>query len=109
MKKEIRICNCHDKEVPLIWTFAFDGAEYWCPYCGYTCGMFGAGKVVKLTPELKQSQKEWIKKTKPFLTAVSTLNCSAMKIKGVLVMRKDFPAKMVEKYRKIRNEFEYEG
>ena len=65
--EEIKICENHKEVVPLIWTFKFYGAEYWCPYCGYTCGMLGAGKNVPVTDELKQAAKEWIEKAKPFL------------------------------------------
>ena len=47
------ICEKHlEYEVPLIFTFAFIGAEYWCPYCGNSSSMFGAGGEVEETPEL---------------------------------------------------------
>ena len=40
----MKICDRHDEyEVPLIWTFAFSGCEYWCPYCGNKGGMMGTG------------------------------------------------------------------
>ena len=56
--KEIKICENHPEfEVPLIWTFAFNGAEYWCPYCGQNSGMLGAGEDVEETPELKERLK----------------------------------------------------
>lgn len=64
---EIRICGNHEKEVPLIWTFKFAGAEYWCPACGHNCGMFGAGVKVPVTDDLKESADEWKKKATPFL------------------------------------------
>jgi len=53
-KKEIRICDRHEKQVPLIWTFAFPGSEYWCPYCGGNFGMLGAGEMVESTMSLKR-------------------------------------------------------
>jgi len=62
MSKEIRICREHENEIPLIWTFAFDGAEYWCPYCGQNYGMLGAGIKVEETEELKKAVKYWKKK-----------------------------------------------
>lgn len=66
--EEIKICENHDLEVPLIWTFKFPGAEYWCPACGYTCGMFGAGVNVPVTEELKKSAIEWKENATPFLS-----------------------------------------
>lgn len=70
MAKEIIICDCHEEQVPLIWTFKFIGCEYWCPACGYMKGMFGAGKDVPETPELLQSLAEWKEKAKPYLSGV---------------------------------------
>jgi len=67
MSETIKVCNC-DKKTPLIWTFKFSGKEYWCPRCGYTSGMFGAGINVPLTLELKQSKVEWEEKAKPYLS-----------------------------------------
>ena len=55
MSKEITICsNC---ETPLIFTFCFAGAEYYCMGCGNTSGMLGGGDRVKLTPELRAKAK----------------------------------------------------
>lgn len=53
-KQEIRICECGG---PMMWTFLFDGAEYFCLNCHGSFGMLGAGKVVPLTPELKARQR----------------------------------------------------
>jgi len=64
---EIKVCMC-DEKTPLIWTFKFNGKEYWCPSCGYTSGMFGAGIDIKSTPELKKSKKDWEEKAKPYLS-----------------------------------------
>lgn len=64
---EIKVCRC-DKKTPLLWTFKFDGNEYWCPRCGYMSGMFGAGINVPLTTELEQSKKDWEEKAKPYLS-----------------------------------------
>ena len=45
--KQVPACDSrHHKRPPmLIWTFAFRGAEYWCPMCGRTWGMFGVPRV----------------------------------------------------------------
>ena len=62
----ILICPSHKKEIPLIWTFAFPGAEYWCPHCGYTCGMFGNNKGISATDSLKQFVRETKEKASRF-------------------------------------------
>lgn len=54
MSKTIMVCNKHWK--PLIWTFAFPYAEYFCMAGNHAGGMFGTGKEVELTPELKKLQ-----------------------------------------------------
>ena len=51
----MKICSNHrDYEVPLIYTFAWNYNEYWCPYCGCHEGMMGAGEEVEETEELKK-------------------------------------------------------
>ncbi len=107
-KKEIRICTCHDEEVPLIWTFAFNGSEYWCPACGFNGGMFGSGTKVELTKELKKSAKEWEKKAEIFLDAKSTLVCHSKEFEGKDVLRKDLPKEEIERCQKIVSEWKYE-
>lgn len=48
-KKRISICHCG---TPLIWTFCFAGAEWFCINCGAKGGTFGIGKVVEASSEL---------------------------------------------------------
>lgn len=62
----IKMCYRCGK-TPLLWTFKFVGAEYWCPSCGYTSGMFGAGQDVPATEELKQLKQDWKEKALPYL------------------------------------------
>ena len=50
MAKEIMVCNEH--ETPLIWTFAFAYAEYFCMAGNHAGGMLGTGHKVEATPEL---------------------------------------------------------
>lgn len=67
MKKELKICNCG---APLLWTFLYRGAEYFCLNCGHTAGMLGAGINVEATIKLKAERKvvEKVFKTlRPFL------------------------------------------
>ena len=53
-KKEIRVCGCG---APLVWTFLYDGAEYFCLNCQSTGGMFGTGKDVPATAETRANEK----------------------------------------------------
>lgn len=65
---EILICPLHSKQIPLIFTFKFLGAELWCPYCGHTTGApFGHFKRVKIPGiDLLQEQDRWLEKSKAF-------------------------------------------
>ena len=85
MKKEtIKICSCHQdkEETPLIYTFAFCGAEYWCPSCGATYGMLGAGDNVEMTFELDKRLADYKMKAKKFLRAHSLMACAYFEYKG---------------------------
>lgn len=53
--KEIMVCN--DCGQPLIWTFAFPYAEYFCMNEYEAGGMFGTGHRVEATPELIATKK----------------------------------------------------
>lgn len=107
-KETIRICKCHDEEVPLIWTFAFNGSEYWCPACGYNGGMFGSGTLVESTKELKKSLKEWTKKSSDFLDAKSTFVCSELEFEGKRIKPQDLPDAEKIRLRKIVSEWKYQ-
>ena len=107
--KEIKICENHPEfEVPLIWTFAFNGAEYWCPYCGQNSGMLGAGEDIEETPELKERLKIYKKYSKKFLHANAILVCAETKYKGEWIKPKDLPRKEIDRLAKIREDWKYE-
>lgn len=91
MSKTIKICPNHqDKEkTPLIWTFAFIGAEYWCPACSYLSGMLGAGDDVPETKILKNRLKRYKKMARQFLRGNSLLCCHSFKYKGERVKFKE--------------------
>lgn len=78
MKKitDIRICSNHQEEyaTPLIYTFAFCGSEYWCPYCGINLGMFEADKLIKSTPILINRYRKLKKLSKPYLLSIGNKN-----------------------------------
>lgn len=64
------LCPNHTEyHVPLIMTFKFRGQEFWCPYCGYTCGMFGSYVEVVQDKELREREKKFKKLAKEFLSS----------------------------------------
>ena len=89
----IKICYNHQSEeqTPLIWTFAFPYAEYWCPYCGGRTGMLGGGQDVDTTEELKDRLSDYKKRSKIYLNANGTLNCAETKYRGKWIKPKDLP------------------
>lgn len=74
------ICGSHEYyQVPLIWTFAFPGWEYWCPYCGGGGGMLGTGTRVQNTPELETRLNRYTDASKDFLKYNALLCCEKTK------------------------------
>lgn len=70
---EILICREHPEyQVPMIWTFKFPGAEYWCPYCGKQEGMMEAGIVVATNPEINARGAKYKKLATPFLSSITS-------------------------------------
>ena len=108
MENEIKVCRQHrGYEVPLIWTMAFNGAEYWCPYCGCNEGMMGAGTNVEKTAQLEVRAAMWKKYTEEFLTARSRLVCSALMWEGKRIKPSELPREELERCRRIVGEYEY--
>ncbi len=62
-EKKIAVCYCGN---PLIYTFAFSGAEYYCLDCGNTFGMFDTDR--------KTATSELIKKLKADTRKFKTVN-----------------------------------
>jgi len=107
--KEIRVCGCDDEyPVPLIWTFAFSGAEYWCPYCGENMGMMGAGEHITITKEILDRGNKYKELSKDFLHAKSTSACSSLIFKGERISPEDLPESEKKKNRKIINSWKYD-
>jgi len=71
MSDPVKICPCHQKKVPLIATFKFIKKEFWCPHCGYTCGMFGYVRSVEASDEIMKIHDEYKEKAKDFLSGES--------------------------------------
>lgn len=109
MSSTMKICNRHEKQVPLLWTFAFPGSEYWCPYCGGNWGMLGAGENVEVTFALKRAKVEWTHKSKEFLHARGVSGCSSLEWEGKRISPEDLPDEEKERLQKIIDEWEYEA
>jgi len=113
MKKEneeIRICTSHQDELrtPLVWTFAFNGAEYWCPYCGKNEGMMGAGERVKSTAILRNRLKRFKKLSKDFLDAKCSQVCNSMMWEGKRITPDQLPQEEKDKRQKAIDDWKYE-
>lgn len=107
--RHINICYNHpDNLVPMISTFAFSGAELWCPYCGATVGAMG-GKRVIMTKELKDSESWWRDITREFLMAQSTFTCSSLIYEGKRIAPNQLPENEIKRRRKIISEYVYQG
>lgn len=101
-KEKIKICYCHsDYEVPLIWTFAFPGAEYWCPYCGHAAGMMGAGTDVNFTEKLAGRKAIYEKYSAAFRNAKGTLTCSSTELNGGRIKPEDMPENVIKEIREF--------
>lgn len=84
-------CNeDHATETPLISTMAFNGYEYWCPFCGYQTGMMGYKNRITLTPVLEKKLLVYKIFSNEFLSATGSQVCSAREINGIRVSREDF-------------------
>ncbi len=95
----IKVCSrCLDEqEVPLIWTFAFNGAEYWCPKCGDSTGMLGGGEKVPWSKKLHQRLKNYQDYTRPYLRAHGALVCSELYWNGEYVRPRDLPKEELDR------------
>jgi len=106
---EIKVCGCEiDYQVPLIWTFAFIGAEYWCPFCGSSVGMMGAGEDVPITKELVERSKKYKEFSKEYLKAKSTKVCSSLVFDGKRISPDRLPDKEKERIDKVIEAWKYD-
>ena len=105
---EIKVCGCDTEyQVPLIWTFAFSGAEYWCPYCGDNMGMMGAGENVPITKEIVERGNKYKEISKDYLKAKSTLVCESLMFEGERISPNDLPGSEKEKNDDAIEKWEY--
>jgi len=99
---EVTVCKYHNTDTQLIWTFAFQYKEFWCPACGATYGMMGAGRNAKWNWRIHNQYVKDIKNSRKFLDANSTLNCTYFMYKGQKIKPAEMP-------RKLRKYFECES
>ena len=88
---EVKCCSRHEENVKLIWTFAFAGAEYWCPYCGANEGIMGAGEIRELTFEECREMVKYKHIGKEFLEAKSANACNSLIWEGERISPHDLP------------------
>jgi pyruvate-formate lyase-activating enzyme len=101
----IRICARHEYVVPLIFTFAFMGCEYWCPYCGNAGGFLEMGETVPATQELVERLKKYIAAVKPYLKAISALSCDRIEYpegSGLVMKPSELPPEVIKEFMQIR-------
>ena len=100
---DIKVCDStvHGKQIPLLWTFAFPGCEYWCPVCSIAGGMFGTGKWVKSTPILEQRLDTLKGLTNEYLKARGTLVADRIEVEGKMLSREEVPPEVYEKARAV--------
>jgi hypothetical protein len=102
MENDIKICPNHQEyQVPLIWTFAFSGAEFWCPYCGYKSGVLGAGKYIPSTPELQERHRRYKIYSDEYLHAVGIQICVSTMWEGTRIPPHELPQAEKERLHKV--------
>lgn len=107
-ENEVQICSNHPKRpTQMIWTFAFDGCEWWCPACGAAGGMFGTGRDVPWTWKIHDRYIHDLQRSKNFLTAVSTLSCAEFKYKGKWIKPSEMPKSLKNYYQNVIKKWKY--
>jgi len=96
------ICKKHPEyEVPLIFTFAFPGKDYWCAFCGETDEMFGGRRVERsqeLDRRLETYSAAWSGKFNYLHGVGANYSVARMTWKGRLVRLEDLPVKVIEAF-----------
>jgi hypothetical protein len=104
----MKICSNHqDYQVPLIYTYAWNYYEYWCPYCGAHEELLGAGENVEDTLKLKDREKIYKKASEEVLGARSTLICSETTWEGKRIKPSELPKEEIERLRKLTETWKY--
>jgi len=108
VSEKIKVCGGHQHRLtPLRFTFAFPGCEYWCPYCGYRAGMFGAGRNADSTLELEGVAMADEACSQEYLHAVSARSCSKLLWEGKWIPPSDLPDSEKERMRGVIANWKY--
>jgi len=98
----MKICSHHKNyKVPLIWTFAWNGYECWCPYCDGHWDMFGSGMKTQETEELKNRLELYKEATAEYRGARGTLICEKTMWKKEYIKPSELPKEEIERLNKI--------
>lgn len=104
---EITVCDCHDTDTQLIWTFAFNGHEFWCPACGAVYGMIGAGRDAKWNWRIHNQYVKDLERSKKYLYANGVLICAYFRYKGKDIKRSEMPEKLRKYYERESKKWKY--
>lgn len=105
---EVTICSFHqERPTQLIWTSAFPYKEFWCPACGATWGMFGAGKDAKWSWTIHNRYVADKKRSERFLNARGILICASKKYKGKWVKRNELPESYINYCKNVVKNWKY--
>ena len=104
---KVRCCNRHEENVKLVWTFAFNGYEYWCPYCGANYGMLGAGEIRELTFSEMREMVKYRTIGKDYIDAIDSFNCDELKFNGKWIKPEDLPEEENERLQLIIDNWVY--
>lgn len=112
MSDNMLICSGHKEyPTPLIFTFCFLEAEYWCPYCGRKSGMFDGGHL-SLAPTISLSLRKKLQNrhdrfkalAMPFMEAAGIRICSSLewpKGSGQQVKPRDLPSDVLDAFGRV--------
>lgn len=90
-------------------TYTFPGAEYWCPYCGYTGGFLGSGEDVERTPELEKEKEKWATKSRPYLRAIGRKVCTSFIYNNKRITYTELPQEEKDKDNEIIKNWQHEA
>lgn len=90
-ERRVTTCPRCGPTVPMVWTFAFMGCEWWCPCCGYGCGC-GSGDRQDATPALTATLKDFEKKSADYLNATGSRIATKTLFAGEWLHWSEFPA-----------------
>ena len=107
---KVVVCNSEDHvhqnklpagfTVPMMATYVFPGAEYWCPYCGHTTGTMSA-KTVPATIKLLMVKDAYTELSKEFLKAKGYQVCKTFLFEGERIKPDQLPIKEVHRLQEI--------